>query len=170
MSLDLLNYDARAGETLAAISGGSFVSGTSIACRTGGNKDGPGRAYGYLPAIGICPGDSRNRYESRAAMIANCYLTMANETKKLQVYKQADVAREVAHSVLNGMANVRLAEYTPIQKGLMKSMDGKRADIRRTVEMIKYLDSKKIDTTALLAVLEQDKKQVAEMNITLKQS
>ena len=165
-----MNYDARAGETLAAIKGGSFISGTSIACRTGGNKDGPGRAYGYLPAIGICPGQSRNRFESRAAMIANCYLTMANKQNKLQVYKQADVARAVAHSVLNGMANVRLAEYTPVQVGLMNSMDGKRADIRRTVEMIKYFERKKVDTTDLLAILEQDKKQIAEMSITLRQS
>lgn len=141
MSNQGINYDTQAMLTLRAVDGGRFIAGTCVAVRTAGQKGQLGNVYGYVPAVGVCPEGSENRYQARAVKVQGGYLILDDGSGHIVVNKSRDKAREIAHKRLQDMGSQKLATFTPVQLATLKEIADLRSLVARRKAAIAIMES-----------------------------
>lgn len=162
--------DSHAMAALADASDTNYQAGTAIAVRTSGQLGNIGNVTCYVPAVGVLPDGSRNRYEAsakRATGHARLRLVMVDSLGHLIQCRTDEAASDLAHSYLRDMSVGKLACYTPAQQGAIDMMGKLLSTIRQMNGTIASLAERKVDTASLDAVVDTLKAEVDDLRSSL---
>ena len=165
-----LIYDSRAMAALADATDTLYQAGTSIAVRTSGQLGKIGNVTCYIPAVGVCPEGSKNRYEASAKLAtghARLRLVMVDEKGHLIQCRSGEAASDLAHSYLQDMGVNKIACYTPAQQGAIAAISALKASIRQMNGTIATLTEMKQDTSQLDDLVKTQKKQIDDLKSSL---
>ena len=162
--------DSHAMAALADATDTLYQAGTSEPVRTSGQLGNIGNVTCYIPAVGVCPKGSKNRYEAsakRATGHARLRLVLVDQKGHLIQCRSAEAASDLAHSYLREMGANKIACYTPAQQGAMDAMGKLLATIRQMNGTIASLTERKVDTASLDAVVATLKAEVDDLRSSL---
>ena len=165
-----LIYDSRAMAALADATDTLYQAGTSIAVRTSGQLGKIGNVTCYVPAVGVCPEGSKNRYEASAKLAtghARLRLIMVDEKGHLIQCRSGEAASDLAHSYLQDMGVNKIACYTPAQQGAIAAITALKASIRQMNGTIELLKSKGVPYSQVEEEVNKTKKQIDELRSSL---
>ena len=169
-----LIIDSHAMAALADATDTLYQAGTSIAVRTSGQKGKLGNVTCYVPAVGVCPEGSKNRYEAsakRATGHSRLRLVLVDENGHLIQCRPTDQGREaasdLAHKYLRDMGVGKLATFTPSQQGAIAAIAALKASIRQMNGTIATLTEMKQDTSQLDDLVATQKKQIDDLKSSL---
>tara|TARA_Y100001963_G_C6563186_1_gene345313 strand:- start:81 stop:578 length:498 start_codon:yes stop_codon:yes gene_type:complete len=151
-----------------------YQAGTSIAVRTSGQKGKIGNVTCYVPAVGVCPEGSKNRYEASAKLAtghARLRLVLVDEKGHLIQCRPTDQGREaasdLAHKYLRDMGVGKLATFTPAQQGAIAAIVALKSSIRQMNGTIELLKSKGVPYSQVEEEVNKTKKQIDELRSSL---